>query len=224
MVKSFNVAVIDPNFVYRAGLKRIFGPSCFRVVFDAASLAEFRERVPEGADFDAILIGIEPGADTLEDDFGALREAYPETRIVLIAQSADEELAVWAAKAGCDGLVQEPTRAKTIIKSLELVLLGERVFPAQLLQSISNDGHGYVKQSLKSKSLGYNLSSREVEVLNSLCEGNANKVIARRLGITEATVKVHVKAILRKIRVKNRTEAALWARGFATEHTHEKRE
>jgi two-component system nitrate/nitrite response regulator NarL len=61
------------------------------------------------------------------------------------------------------------------------------------------------------------LSAREAEVLNCLSVGCANKVIARQFGITEATVKVHVKAILRKIHVKNRTEAAIWARNHGLE-------
>jgi two-component system, NarL family, nitrate/nitrite response regulator NarL len=55
------------------------------------------------------------------------------------------------------------------------------------------------------------LSGREAAILNNLVQGASNKVIANQLKITEATVKVHVKAILRKIRVKNRTQAAIWA-------------
>jgi DNA-binding CsgD family transcriptional regulator len=55
------------------------------------------------------------------------------------------------------------------------------------------------------------LSDRETQILDGLVKGYANKVIARRCDITEATVKVHMKSILRKIRVGNRTQAAIWA-------------
>ena len=55
------------------------------------------------------------------------------------------------------------------------------------------------------------LSSREAEILQCLMQGAPNKVIARKLDVAEATVKVHIKAILRKIRVANRTQAAMWA-------------
>ena len=64
------------------------------------------------------------------------------------------------------------------------------------------------------------LSAREKCILRCLLDGDANKVIARKFDIAEATVKVHVKAILRKIRVQNRTQAAIWAmnsRVFASE-------
>ena len=61
------------------------------------------------------------------------------------------------------------------------------------------------------------LSAREAEVLSSLMEGTPNKLIARKLHLTEATVKVHIKAILRKIGASNRTQAAMWAKG----HQHD---
>jgi two-component system nitrate/nitrite response regulator NarL len=64
------------------------------------------------------------------------------------------------------------------------------------------------------------LSRREVSILRSLTAGASNKVIARKLVITESTVKVHMKAILRKLRLQNRTQAALWARSHLSEVCH----
>jgi two-component system nitrate/nitrite response regulator NarL len=58
---------------------------------------------------------------------------------------------------------------------------------------------------------GKSLSSREAQILHLITQGAANKVIARELGLAEATVKVDVKAILRKVKVSNRTQAAMWA-------------
>ena len=70
------------------------------------------------------------------------------------------------------------------------------------------------------------LSKREREILRGLVSGWSNKVIARELAITEATVKVHMKALLRKIRITNRTQAAIWANnnGFATQNHHQWRD
>jgi len=65
----------------------------------------------------------------------------------------------------------------------------------------------------------HSLSSRECEILRCLMEGAPNKLIARQFGLTEATVKVHVKAILRKTGMKNRTQAAMWAASqMASDH------
>lgn len=59
--------------------------------------------------------------------------------------------------------------------------------------------------------ISYGLSQREEEILKGVVQGHSNKMIARTCGVTDATIKVHMKSILRKIRVANRTQAAIWA-------------
>jgi two-component system nitrate/nitrite response regulator NarL len=106
----------------------------------------------------------------------------------------------------------------TLVKSLELVMLGESLFPADVLTEIGKE-HGVdiqvekevIAYSPPTSHSGRGLSARETQILKCLIQGDSNKVIARRLQIGEATVKVHIKAILRKIRVQNRTQAAIWA-------------
>ncbi|MBR0874900.1 response regulator transcription factor [Bradyrhizobium tropiciagri] len=77
-------------------------------------------------------------------------------------------------------------------------------------------GHAGSLQAVGSTQNGPKLSEREAQILDGLVQGHANKVIARTCEITEATVKVHMKSILRKIQVANRTQAAVWA----LEHGH----
>ncbi|PVE20919.1 hypothetical protein DC522_29550 [Microvirga sp. KLBC 81] len=98
-------------------------------------------------------------------------------------------------------------------------MLGEAVVPFCILGSILNGApqerihpleDNRAEPSLSDMKLG-KLSAREAEVLRCLREGAPNKVIARQLDVAEATVKVHIKMILRKIGVSNRTQAALWA-------------
>src|SRR5262249_5667887 len=67
------------------------------------------------------------------------------------------------------------------------------------------------ERDLRGGALPLTLTDRETAILTCLTEGQSNKRIARRFGVAEATVKVHIKAILRKIRAKNRTQAAIWA-------------
>ena len=83
--------------------------------------------------------------------------------------------------------------------------------------NISNCGTQYVSPLRKLK-----LSERETQILDGLAKGHANKVIARVCGISEATVKVHMKSILQKIQVANRTQAAIWALETATLATKSK--
>jgi two-component system, NarL family, nitrate/nitrite response regulator NarL len=115
-------------------------------------------------------------------------------------------------------------------------MLGETIVPPEILSSISvvddrQEPSVYAEASSTETNtadeffagdrvLAPRLSAREMCILRCLLNGDANKVIARKVDIAEATVKVHVKAILRKIRVQNRTQAAIWAmncRLFAAE-------
>jgi two-component system, NarL family, nitrate/nitrite response regulator NarL len=94
------------------------------------------------------------------------------------------------------------------VQSLRLISAGERVFPSGLGLDIRPQAPSAGTEPGRG---GSQLSPREREILSHLVTGHSNKAIARDLGITEATVKVHLKSVQRKIRVDNRTQAAIWA-------------
>ena len=96
-----------------------------------------------------------------------------------------------------------------LIKALELVMLGETVLPKAILPLILEREDEMVPAKLRD--FAPQLSRRERLILRHLAEGLTNKVIASKTGIAQATVKVHVKSILFKIGVVNRTQAAIWA-------------
>ena len=90
-----------------------------------------------------------------------------------------------------------------------------QLFPPRLadLRNFAGDSYALAsEQSTPSNEVVRSLSRRELVILRTLTEGASNKIIARKLVITESTVKVHMKAILRKLRLQNRTQAAIWAR------------
>jgi two-component system, NarL family, nitrate/nitrite response regulator NarL len=119
-----------------------------------------------------------------------------------------------AMNAGADGYLMKDVSPEALIQSLELVMMGEKVFPTNLAAMLFdlNNASSPVN-SIRG------LSPREQEILRALVTGSSNKLIAIKLGITEATVKVHLKTLLRKIDVNNRTQAAIWAmnNGFTAE-------
>src|SRR3989442_11815798 len=113
-------------------------------------------------------------------------------------------------------------------KSMELLMMGETFFPPALSFVFDSEGDDLGKEVghpgeaapgdednqailvTTDDAFAPQLSPREKSILRCLIEGDSNKCIARKIDIAEATVKVHVKAILRKIRVQNRTQAAIW--------------
>jgi len=146
-------------------------------------------------------------------DLHRLRDIYPDARIVVLASDMTVEALREAMSAGADGFLMKEVSPEALLQSLELVMLGEKVFPTNLAAMLLD---------LTSAPTPLNsirgLSSREREILQLLMTGASNKLIAIRLGIAEATVKVHLKTLLRKIDVNNRTQAAIWAmnNGFST--------
>ncbi|MBM1169652.1 response regulator transcription factor [Microvirga arabica] len=148
-----------------------------------------------------------------------MREHLPEARIVALADQFDLGFVTMAHRARVDGFCSAASGPDVLIKSLEMVMLGEAVVPSQVLRAFVDGALSNRDQSLRDNTADparpdlkpYKLSPREAEILGCLREGAPNKVIARKLDVTEATIKVHVKAILRKIGASNRTQAAMWA-------------
>ncbi len=147
-----------------------------------------------------------------------LKGRLPEARIVVIAESFDVSFIKLTREAGVDGFCQSSSNREVLIKSLELVMLGEAVLPTSLMVELldavpmTEPKDSRDEAELESSDPRFRkLSTRESQILHCLTDGAPNKVIARKLDVAEATVKVHVKAILRKIGATNRTQAAMWA-------------
>jgi two-component system nitrate/nitrite response regulator NarL len=137
----------------------------------------------------------------------AFKERFPHAWVVLVAEHIEmtQEGLSRAIAAGISGYLRHPT-LKTLVKALDLITHGCMVWLGTELAPRTQP-----LQCAQAKSVSMSLSERELTVLRLIVAGQQNKVIARSLGIAEATAKVHTKTIFRKLRVANRTQAALWA-------------
>jgi two-component system, NarL family, nitrate/nitrite response regulator NarL len=127
-------------------------------------------------------------------------------KIVALMSKADSLEIEFDEIAPLSGILTYDLSADALVRSLLLIFSGERVFPHDL-----SLGRKSAALSFEDRFNDARLSPREKEMLTHLVVGHSNKAIARRLDIAEATVKVHLKSVLRKIRVENRTQAAIWA-------------
>src|SRR3712207_3143301 len=126
-----------------------------------------------------------------------------------------------ALQVGMDGLCSTRMDHDALTKALELVMLGQTFVQSDFaltMLSERSQAHANLPTATFALTPGservtkaHKLSSREVEILEHLMKGESNKVIAKMLDIAEATIKVHVKSLLRKVRARNRTQAAMWA-------------
>jgi two-component system nitrate/nitrite response regulator NarL len=136
-----------------------------------------------------------------------------------LAESFDLSTVMAARGAGADGFCSTSSAPDVLVNLLKLVVLGELVIPSTMLQSLLVEASVHQERQRQASDAGpkllddriNKLSPREADVLRGIMNGAPNKVIARQFDVSEATVKVHVKAILRKIGAANRTQAALWA-------------
>lgn len=219
LCESFiSVCIIEKNAFIRKGLESFLENDCYKVfaeLQDVQGLMELeKDKVALGlCPCDVCLLGVAPGenAGAVETDLVTIRSCLPNAHIIILSSKLDEEL-IYAFSKNADGYILNDISAEALMRSIDLVMLGEKIFPTAMVDIISRTRRPWEERanSMRHKN-GNSLSKREVQVLNCLANGDSNKVIANNLSITDATVKVHLKAILRKLSVSNRTQAALWA-------------
>lgn len=208
------------NSLLHAGLAHLLSGTSFDVLGQTPNGASALREHAQSAPGLCIVDATGPSEQAL--DF--IREAktqHPSARVVAIANQLDCQAALSAVSAGVDSFCLATSAREVLIKTLELTMLGERILPGSLVRTLLNQQLTSpqtaqiipLEERRSSDPKAQKLSPRETVILQSLMGGDPNKVIARKLEITEATIKVHVKAILRKIGVANRTQAAMWATG-----------
>jgi two-component system nitrate/nitrite response regulator NarL len=217
---TISIALLCENALLRTGLQHILSGTPF-VVSDLGSGAGATPLCEEAQEPTLCLIEANQDAKQVAEAVRQAKERFPRARVVGLADQLDLCRVRLVLDAGVDGLCLTGASRGVLIKSLELVMLGQTVLPTVVMRAVLDrlaqspqpepQGRAAIPNSVDPTV--QKLSNREVEVLACLREGSSNKIIARQLAISEATIKVHVKAVLRKIGAANRTQAAMWATG-----------
>jgi two-component system nitrate/nitrite response regulator NarL len=199
------------------GLEQVLDGTCF-VVSDATLYGPFQPSPFENAGSDLFILDAKDCPTEMLELATDLKAHCSAARVILLADRFEFNTIVSAWHAGVEGFCLTTSSRDVLIHSIALVMLGEVVLPSeQILPFLEDNVHdveqprGLMSESLNGAASNKPLSDREVEVLSLLKKGAPNKIIARKLNVAEATVKVHVKAILRKLGVGNRAQAAIWA-------------
>jgi two-component system, NarL family, nitrate/nitrite response regulator NarL len=219
---SISTVIVTPRVLLREGIASLLQDTRYKVVASAATAAELSSsRCPRGQQTLAI-VGIDLQNGHLDEETESvrlLRSLLPEGKVVLMAEADGRIDPQRVLALSPDACIFNLGSRDALIKVLELTFLDQRVFVfATSIATTAKEGGEFTApaRDLQSDdpclgSNGQSLSPRESQVLACLAQGNSNKVIARLHNLSEATVKVHLKAILRKIKVHNRTQAAIWA-------------
>jgi two-component system, NarL family, nitrate/nitrite response regulator NarL len=222
--------LVARNNLFREGLLLILSTTAFRVCKVAATIDDLSLQSIRTARPFLFLIGTGGDHAVTAPTVERLRKQNPSARIVVLSDRCELNDALAVLRAGADGYVFEQISRDALIKSLDLVMLGVTILPAPLMRLIGEEHEMDSKDDPAVPAtqtdvptfdhMPRTLSQRERGILRCLMQGEPNKIIARQFDITEATVKVHIKAILRKISVRNRTQAAIWAQSHLTNTVH----
>jgi two-component system nitrate/nitrite response regulator NarL len=217
-MRTATLLLVGPNKLSRAGLKSLFKDSSFTVVGEVSgidALADMAGALRDGAAAlpvpDVALVECPGAPGAVVDMLECLAGVYPEMPAVVLSDKVCMETLAACLAAGAGGLLTKDISRAALLSSLQLVVLGETVFPTCLAGLLAGGVQERQRPRIAQGDDACGLSDREIETVQCLLRGESNKLIAKRLSITEATIKVHIKSVLRKIKASNRTQAAIWA-------------
>lgn len=201
-----NVMLVDDHAVLRDGLKNIMEleedmTCCMEAVDGINTLNKLKEFQPDVIVMDINLPGIN-GVETT----AKVKKAYPDIKILILTMHTHEEYLVAALNNGADGYLLKDVPSDKVIEAIRSVARGESIIHPSMTRKLI-----HFHQKKQANQDVTELSPREKEVLACLAQGLNNKQIAEALFISVTTVKIHVSKILKKLDVKSRSQAIIYA-------------
>jgi DNA-binding NarL/FixJ family response regulator len=213
-MSGIRVAVVDDQPLYRAGVRMVLA-ACpnLEVVGEAGdgptAVALARQLRP-----DVILMGnARPALDGIEAT-RLIRAERPETRVILLSAREDVREALEALAAGACGYLLKAVGPEALIEAVERAAAGEYVLGPSVMQLILQEALEAARKNGADEPAraGLRLTRREVEILRLIARGRTNRQVAAELGISENTVKNHLRSVLAKLSLNRRSQAVRYAR------------
>ncbi|HIJ21714.1 MAG: two-component system response regulator NarL [Gammaproteobacteria bacterium] len=203
------IIIIDDHPLFRKGVKNLLSMNpLFTVIGEAANGDDGIQLAIETSP-DLILLDIDMKGMNGIETLTLLKQERLPSKVIMLSVSNHESDVLDALRSGADGYLLKDMEPEQILEKIEQAADGHTVISEQLTtllaKSIRED-HLPPHSSAEAE-----LTNRETEILRLVMDGKSNKVVARQLDISDGTVKVHMKNILKKLQLKTRVEAAVWA-------------
>lgn len=201
--------MIDDHALFRVGLQGLLEQRNIEVI---AAIADGDEgiRLAQEEKPDVILLDLRMPDNSGLDILSKIRKNNIDIPVTILTTSNEEQDLREALKRGAQGYLLKDMEPDELVGALRDIVKGKNVVAQNMTDVLTRMAQGKPTES-KADSVFADLTPRETEILSLLAEGQSNKVIARNLGISDGTVKLHVKAILRKLKIHSRVEAAVIA-------------
>jgi two-component system nitrate/nitrite response regulator NarL len=212
MENKHTVLVVDDHPLFRRGVTQLLAMDAdIAVVGEAGNKAEALQLAGEH-DPDLILLDLNLKGESGLDILAALKEEDPSRRVVMLTVSDAPDDLIGAIRAGADGYLLKDMEPEELLGRVREALAGTTVIGDALAGRLASALRQEAQDTLRGTKRDLReLTEREQAVLRCVADGMSNKLIARALNITEGTVKVHVKHLLKKLSFRSRVEAAVWA-------------
>ncbi|MGE5241333.1 MAG: response regulator [Bacteroidota bacterium] len=208
------VLLIDDHALVRKGVEELLRSRGVEVVASVGTGEEGVKQALAQAP-DIILLDVKmPGMNGIET-LAKLRASNVTIPVLMLTMSRDDADLRAALRGGAEGYLLKDMNPEDLVPALEAALRGDNVVAKEMVGTLARIVQGQTSEPPRRSTAPLSdLTPREMEILSHVAEGQSNKMIARALNITDGTVKLHVKAILRKLGVHSRVEAAV----IAVEH------
>lgn len=199
------VLITDEQSLFRDGLSlRLKQINQDINIFQSSDLIEMQKLLSKEPDIDILILDIDiPNAT---DIINKLKTISPQTKIVAISTSEDTRNIRKILSNGVKGYIPKKSDSNILSGALKLILDGGTYIPLAMLENNTEYNKNIPQPQLKK-----NLTNRQSQVLDLIAQGKSNKQIAYEMGVSEATVKLHINALLRSLKVNNRTQAVITA-------------
>jgi two-component system, NarL family, nitrate/nitrite response regulator NarL len=202
------VLVIDDHPLFRRGVTQLLAMDPQLELVGEASSGEEGIALAAQREPDLILLDLNMKGMSGIDTLRRLRESGSDARIVMLTVSDSADDLVEAIRAGADGYLLKDMEPEVLLSRIHEALYGRMVISGSLTGALAQALRG---ESVTAARDAAQLTERERDIMACLAGGMSNKLAARELNITEGTVKVHVKNLLKKLNFRSRVEAAVWA-------------
>jgi len=201
------ILIVDDHALIREALRGVLKElDEHAAILEASEGSQAMRLVEEHADLDVILLDLHlPDRDGFSM-LAELRERYPAIFVVVLSAAQDRANVAKALDLGALGFIPKSAQREIMVRALQLVLAGGIYIPPQMLQE---KDAGARPGPAPASPADIELTERQVDVLALMMQGKSNKAICRALDLSEQTVKKHVTAILKALKVTNRTEAVI---------------
>jgi DNA-binding NarL/FixJ family response regulator len=219
--------VVDDHVLIRDSLRGVLrdlkGETA--IIVEARDSREAMHLIEQNRDVELVLLDLAlPDRDGLET-LAEIAERYPAVSVVVLSVHQDRDRVMKALDLGALGFIPKSTAREVMLSAFNLIFSGGVYVPPEMLnrsEPVTPDGAATSpKRQISAADLG--LTERQMDVLTLMMQGKSNKAICLALDLAEATVKIHVSAILRALKAANRTEAVIAAGALGLGPSHQTR-